>query len=674
MRRVSLVVALLCLSSSVGAQSGAKNGEWRSYAADTGSTRYSPLDQINAANFNKLEVAWRFKTDSLGPRPEYQYEGTPLMIGGVLYATGGSRRAVFALDARTGELLWTHSEQEGARGSAAPRQLSGRGLAYWTDGREERILYVTPGYRLVALNAKTGAPISTFGVNGVIDLKQDDDQVIDLMSGEIGLHATPMVARNVVIVGAAGKTGANPKSFQNVKGYVRGFDVRTGKRLWIFHTIPQQGELGIESWEKESWVYTGNTGVWGQISIDEDLGLAYLPVEMPTGDYYGGHRPGNGLFGESLVAVDLQTGKRKWHYQLVHHGIWDMDIPCAPILTDITINGRAVKAVAQPTKQGVLYVFDRVTGQPIWPIDERPVPQGDVPGEWYSPTQPFPTKPPAYERTGVSTDDLIDFTPELHAEALELVKKYKMGPMFTPPVVSKAEGPIALLTRALAGTNWKGGSYDPETHVAYVYSTGAIGTMGLVPPPAGFSDMRYISGNALTGARLTGGSGSSAGGGRTVAGNAAPAAADAEATPGVSVRGLPLGKPPYGRISAVDLDKGEIKWQIAHGETPDNIKEHPALKGLTIPRTGQSGMAATLVTKTLLISGEPRPTMTSTGRRGAMLRAYDKASGKDIGAVYMPAPEGGAPMTYMLNGKQYIVVAVSGGAYSGELIAYRLPE
>jgi quinoprotein glucose dehydrogenase len=353
-----------------------------------------------------------------------------------------------------------------------------------------------------------------------------------------------------------------------------------------------------------------------------------------------------------------------------------MDIPCAPILADITVNGRTVKAVAQPTKQGVLYVFDRVTGQPIWPIEERSVPKGDVPGEWYSPTQPFPTKPPPYERTGVSTDDLIDFTPELHAEALELVKKYKMGPMFTPPIVSKAEGPLALLTRALAGTNWKGGSYDPELHLAFVYSTGAIGSMGLVAPPAGFSDMRYISGNAVTGARLTGGSGSAAGGGRSVAGSAAAAAAATEADPGggLTVKGLPLGKPPYGRITAIDLDKGEIKWQIAHGETPDNIKNHPALKGLNIPRTGQGGMAATLVTKTLLISGEPRAGMTSTGARGAMLRAYDKGTGKDAGAVYMPAPESGAPMTYMFNGKQYIVLAISGGNYSGELVAFKLPE
>jgi quinoprotein glucose dehydrogenase len=677
--RLVLVLCLLAAGPTpLTAQSGAKNGEWRSYAGDVGSTRFSPLDQINASNFNKLEVAWRFKTDNLGPRPEFQYEGTPLMANGVLYATAGSRRAVVALNPATGEQLWMHSEQEGARGSAAPRQLSGRGLAYWTDGREERVLYVTPGYRLVALNAKTGGLVTTFGKDGIVDLKQDNDQVIDPMSGEIGLHATPMVSGNVVIVGAAGKTGANPKSFQNVKGYVRGFDVRTGKRLWIFHTIPQLGEFGNDTWEKDSWVYTGNTGVWGQISIDEELGMAYLPVEMPTGDYYGGHRPGNGLFGESLVAVDLQTGQRKWHYQFVHHGIWDMDIPCAPILADITINGRTVKAVAQPTKQGVLYVLDRVTGQPIWPIEERPVPKGDVPGEWYSPTQPFPTKPPPYERTGVSTDDLIDFTPELRAEAVELVKKYKMGPMFTPPVVSKQEGPIALLTRALAGTNWKGGSFDPETHVAYVYSTGAIGSMSLVPPPAGFSDMRYISGNVLTGARLTGGSGSAAGGGRSVAGGGAASAEAAGAEGGggggLTVRGLPLGKPPYGRITAIDLDKGEIKWQIAHGETPDNVKNNPALKGLNIPRTGQGGMAATLVTKTLLISGEPRAGMTSTGLRGAMLRAYDKSTGAEVGAVYMPAPESGAPMTYMLDGKQYIVVAISGGAYSGELLALRLPE
>jgi hypothetical protein len=318
-------------------------------------------------------------------------------------------------------MLWMHSEHEGKRGEMAPRQLSGRGLAYWTDGKEERILYVTPGYRLIALNAKTGAIVTGFGRGGVVDLKQDFDQEVDLINGDVGLHATPIVAKDIVIVGAAHLSGMAPVSRKNVKGYVRGFDVRTGKRIWTFHTIPRPGEFGLDTWEKDSWSYTGNTGVWGQMSVDEELGMVYLGVELPTGDYYGGHRPGNGLFGESLVALDLQTGKRKWHYQFIHHGIWDMDVPCAPILTNITVNGRTIKAVAQPTKQSFLYVFDRVTGQPIWPIEERPVEKGDVPGEWYSPTQPFPTKPPAYHRQGVSIDGLIDFTPQLRAEAEKLV-------------------------------------------------------------------------------------------------------------------------------------------------------------------------------------------------------------------------------------------------------------
>src|SRR5262249_26927130 len=298
---VTMTTMALLLRTSASAQSGAKNGEWRAYGADVGNTHHSPLDPINASNFNKLTVAWTFKTDNLGPRPEYQFEGTPLMANGVLYSTVGTRRAVVALDAATGELMWTHSEREGARGAAAPRQLSGRGLAYWSDGREERILYVTPGYRLLALDAKTGVPISAFGKNGVIDLKLDDDQEIDLVNGEVGLHAAPAVAKDVVIVGAAHRSGGVPRGKKNVKGYVRGFDVKTGKRLWIFHTIPLANEYGAETWENDSAAYTGNTGVWGQISVDEELETVYLPVELPTGDYYGGHRPGNGLFGESLV-------------------------------------------------------------------------------------------------------------------------------------------------------------------------------------------------------------------------------------------------------------------------------------------------------------------------------------------------------------------------------------
>ncbi|HTA43756.1 MAG TPA: pyrroloquinoline quinone-dependent dehydrogenase [Bryobacteraceae bacterium] len=654
------VIVLLCGTSRLPAQTGAKNGEWRTYGADLGNTKYSPLDQINSSNFNTLKLAWRFQTENLGPRPEFNMEGTPLMVNGIVYATAGSRRDVVALDAGSGELLWVHSEKEGPRGAAAPRQLSGRGLAYWADGKDERIVYVTPGYRLVALDAKTGTPVPTFGKAGMIDLKLDDDQQIDLVTGEVGLHATPLVAGNTVIVGAAHLAGGEPKSKSNVKGYVRGFDVRTGKRLWIFHTIPKPGEFGYNTWEKDSAEYTGNTGVWAQISVDEDLGMAYLPVELPTGDYYGGHRPGNGLFGESIVAVDLKTGQRKWHYQLVHHGMWDMDIPCAPMLVDITVNGRPVKALAQPTKQSILYVFNRVTGEPIWPIVETPVPKGDVPGEWYSPTQPIPTKPPVYGRNGFSTDDVIDFTPELKAQALKLISKYKIGPLFTPPVVSKPDGPLGTLDIGCCqgGTNWPGGSYDPQTHVLYVYGKTEVTSLGLVPPSPGKSDMNFIRGVAAydIAPQQPAGEG------------AAPAAGS------LTVQGLPIFKPPYGAISAINLDKGEIVWQVPHGETPDNVRNNPALKGINIPRTGRAGNVGIVTTSTLVISGEPGFITNAQGQRGAYLRAYDKATGKDAGAVFMPAGQTGSPMTYMWNGKQYIVIAVGGQGFPAELLAYRLPE
>ena len=656
----------LCLMHStmvpLAGQSGAKNGEWSTYGADLGSTRYSPLDQINRANFSNLEIAWRFKTDNLGPRPEFNLESTPLMVKGVLYAAAGTRRSVVAVDAGSGELLWKFSYNEGKRGEAAPRQLSGRGLAYWTDGRSERIIYVTPGYQMIALDARIGRPVPGFGKDGMVDLKLDDDQKMDLITGEIGLHAAPVVAGNTIIVGAAHLPGSVPKSRRNEKGYVRAFDARTGKRLWIFHTIPLADEYGNETWENNSWTYTGNTGVWGQISVDEELGLVYLPVEMPTGDYYGGHRPGNNLFGSSIVALDLKTGQRKWHYQFIHHDIWDWDTPCAPILVDVTVDGRSIKAVAQPTKQGFIYVFDRATGRPIWPIEERAVPKGDVPGEWYSATQPFPTKPPAFERQGVSIDDLIDFTPELRAEAVKLASLYKLGPIFTPPVVSKWEGPRAMLMlpSTTGGANWQGGSYDPDTGIMYIFSNTGITDIGLVNNPQ-LSDMNFIRGtapnpNAPPPSSTAGGGGGEGGG------------------PALNIQGLPLVKPPYGRITAIDLNKGEMVWQIAHGETPDNIRNHPALKGLKIPRTGRQGRIGTLVTKTLLIAGEGGFFTTPSGQRGAMLRAYDKANGQEVGSVYMPAPQTGSPMTYMLNGKQHIIVSIGGGGYSSEFIAFRLPN
>jgi quinoprotein glucose dehydrogenase len=669
------VVVAMCSTIAADGQTGAVNGEWRTYGGDLASTRYAPLDQINAANFNQLEVAFRFRTESLGPRPEFNFQTTPLMANGVLYLTAGSRRAVVALDAATGEMLWMHSEHEGKRGEAAPRQLSGRGLSYWSDGKEARIIYVTPGYQMVALDAKTGARVPSFGNNGIVDLKLDNDQDMDLITGEIGLHAAPVIAKDIIIVGAAHVEGSQPKSRRNEKGYIRGFDVRTGKRLWIFHTIPRPGEFGNETWLEDSWSYTGNAGVWAQMTVDEALDTVYMGVELPTGDYYGGHRPGNTLFGESLVALDLKTGKRKWHYQTIHHGIWDFDIPCAPILADITVSGKPIKAIALPTKQGWVYVFDRVTGVPVWPIEERAVEKGDVPGETYSPTQPFVTKPPPFERQGVAIDDLIDFTPELRAEAIKLVSRYKIGPLYTPPVVSKWEGPLGtlMLPSNTGGANWQGGSLDPETKILYVFSNTNISAHGLVPPDVKRSDMRYVQGRASDPKAAP----VDVGRGGTPAGAAAAPGAGRGGGGGVSplsVQGLSLVKPPYGRITAIDLNKGDIVWQIAHGDTPDTIRNHPALKGVTIPRTGRTGRIGTLVTKTLIIAGEGGFNTLASGQRGALLRAYDKATGADAGAVPMPAPQTGSPMTYMVNGKQYIAVAIGGTGFPGELLVFKAPE
>ena len=631
--------------------------EWKTYGADLASSRYSPLDQIDADNFSSLQVAWRFKTDSFGPRSETNLEATPLMVGGVVYSVVGSRRSVVALDAATGELLWVHREDEGPRGAAAPRQLSGRGLAYWSDGKSERILYVTPGYRLKALDTKTGQLVGTFGKGGVVDLKLENDQKIDLITGDIGLHAAPVVTKDTIIIGAALREGSAPRSRNNVKGFVRAFDVRSGRRIWTFHTIPMRTEFGADTWENGSAEYTGNNGVWAQMSVDEELGLVYLPVEMPTGDYYGGHRPGNNLFSESLVAVDVKTGARKWHYQFIKHGIWDWDLPCAPILADVTIDGKPRKIVAQPTKQAWLYVFDRATGEPIWPIEERPVEQSAVPGEKTSRTQRFVTKPPPFDRQGVTIEDLIDFTPELRAEAVTFVARYKIGPIFTPIVVSRWEGPFTtlMLPNATGGANWPGGSYDPETKRLFVYSKTDPSSHGLIPGDQANpkSDMAWVGGRARNP-------------------EAAPGAGAGAPVP-LRIQGLPLIKPPYGRITAIDLNQGVIAWQVAHGETPDEIRNHPMLKGLTIPRTGRPGFIGTLATKSLVVAGEPGMFTTPSGERGAMLRAYDKQTGREVGAVYLPAPQTGSPMTYRRDGRQFLVVAIGSAQYGAEFVAFTLP-
>ena len=674
MRKVLAVatVAWVVFGAS-GASSHAQNGrtsgpiiEWPTYGGNLSSHRYSAADQITKDNFNQLQLAWRLKTDFLGPRPDTLYSATPLLIDRVLYTTAGTRRAAVALNAATGEMLWMHTEDEGARGENSPRIGAGRGLAYWagTNGADRRVIYVTPGYRMLALNAQTGVPIPSFGRDGAVDLKLEDDQDVNLDTTELGLNATPLIVGDVIVVGAAHRPGASPRTMRNAKGYVRGYDVRTGKRLWIFHTIPRPGEFGYDTWLEGSAEYNGNTGVWAQMSADADLGLVYVPVEMPTGDYYGGNRPGNTLFGESLVALDYKTGRRKWHYQTVHHGVWDYDLPCAPILFDMRVSGRTIKALAQPTKQAFLFVLNRETGEPIWPIEERPVPQSNVPKERTSPTQPFPTKPAPFDMQGITENDLMDLTPALKAEALEVVKRYRIGPLFTPPVVSSLEGPLATLQMPadVGGANWPGGSMDPENNFLYIHSHTAVFLNGLVPANPAQSDMGYVSGQARAGGAGPG----AAGGGR--------AAGPGPGRGGATVQGLPLVKPPYDRITAYDMNTGDIVWQKAHSSTPDNIKNHPALKGLNLPRTGQPGRTfiGVLTTKTLLIAGEGGVHTNEAGKRVALLRAYDKRTGADAGAVEMPDKQTGSPMTYQIDGKQYIVLAVSGND-GAELLAYALP-
>jgi quinoprotein glucose dehydrogenase len=628
---------------------GAQGGQWPTYGGDLGSTRYAALDQIDASNFGKLEVAWRFGVANLGPTPEYVFQSTPLVVDGVLYTTGGTRRAVTALDAATGEQLWVYSLNEGQRGLDAPRKLSGRGLAFWQKGRDKRVLFVTPGYQLVAVDATTGRPAPSFGRNGIVDLRDTLDQGRGWDVKQIGTNSPPTVVGDVVLVGAAHTPFAPASQPNNVIGYVRAFDAATGKLLWTFHTVPRRGEPGFETWLEGSALEgggAGNAGVWATISADPQLGLAYLPVESPYGDMYGGLRPGANLYGESIVAVDLKTGKPRWHFQTSHHPLWDYDIPTAPILVDAVKDGKSVKALAQATKQGLLFVLNRETGEPIWPIPEVAVPRGNVPGEWYSPTQPIP--PLRYGHQGVAIDDLIDFTPQLRAEAEAIVAKHRIGPIYTPAVPFDPNGPLSTLM-VMGGSNWPGGAFDPESQIVYVTASVGVNSMTIC---------RYAEGSPMPHGICLGPDRGLFGGVRDV-----------------SVRGLPLLKPPYGTIAAFDLTSGEKIWEIPNGETPAAIKNHPALAGVTVGRTGRAGQPpGALATKTLLIVAEPGYGPTPNGVRGSMLRAYDKRTGREVAALQLPAPQTGSPMTYQLNGRQYLVIAVGGGAYPGELVAYRVPE
>ena len=698
---VSLSLPISDSTPAAAASVSPVKSDWTTYGADLASTRYSPLDQVNKDNFGKLQIAWRLNTNNLGPNPDRLYASTPLMVNGILYTTAGTARTVVAMNPGTGQMLWLYQLDEGDRGQFAPRRGAGRGLSYWSspDGKDRRIIYVTPGYQMIALDAKTGRPVETFGKKGIVDLKLEDDQKLDSIRAVVGLNATPLVAGDVVVVGAAHASAGNPQGAPSAIGYIRGFDVKTGKRLWIFHTIPRKGEFGYETWLDGSAERNGNLGGWAQMSADLELGLVYVPLEMPAADYYGVNRPGSHLFSESLLALDLKTGVRKWHYQTVHHGLWDYDLPCAPMLYEMVQNGRTIKVLAQPTKSAFLFVLNRATGAPIWPIEERAVPQSDVPGEKTSPTQPFPTKPPPFDRQGVTNDDLIDLTPELRAAALEVAKNYKMGPLFTPPGLARPGGPQAtlMLPMDVGGANWPGGSFDPETNRLYIHSHTTVFSLPNVPVDLAMPGPKNTAAilrpatepgedEEGTPPRAGGGRGGAApgpggpagfGGGRGFGGRGGPGGGGG-GRGGTNVQGLPLIKPPYDRITAYNMNTGEILWQKAHSSTPDEIKNNPALRGLNLPRLGQPGRTfiGVLTTKTLVIAGEGGVHTNSKGEQVALLRAYDKTTGEDIpGEINMPGKQTGSPMSYLYNGKQYIVVAVTtnGANGGGELIAYALP-
>lgn len=614
-------------------------GSWLQHRGDYASTNYSPLDQINRENVKDLKIAWRWKTDNFGPTPEYYFKSTPLMVNGILYTTAGQSRTVAAIDGESGETLWTFRYDEKERKTSVPRQNSGRGVAYWSSPEKgnDRVIYITPGFQLIALDAESGQLISDFGDKGVVDLKKGLGPSLDPLKSTIGSTSPPIIVNDVIIMGATFPVGLAPPSKNQDRGDIMGYDVKTGKQLWIFHTIPQKGEEGIETWENESWKYTGNAGAWAPLTADPELGYVYLPLEAATGDFYGGHRPGNNLYSQSLVCLDVKTGKKIWHYQLVHHDIWDYDLPAPPILADITVDGKKIKAVVQVTKQAFAFVFDRVTGKPVWPIEERPVPKSDVKGEWTSPTQPFPTKPAAFDRQGYSDDILVDFTPEIKKEALKIVSQYKKGPLYTPISIfdpGKTMGTL-MLPDAVGGANWQGGVLDPETGILYVSSSSVLRPMSLEASPH-LPDMDYV---AFLGSSRIG------------------------------PHGLPLVKPPYGRITAINLNSGNHVWMIPNADTPDWVKNIPALKGIDIPRTGLPDRVGMLVTKTLLFAGEGSGLYVSDGGGGNKFRSYDKATGAILSEIELPANQSGIPMTYSINGKQYIVVAVGAVGHPGELVA-----
>jgi quinoprotein glucose dehydrogenase len=740
-------------------------GEWRYWGADAWSTRYSPLDQINATNFNQLQVAWQFNAGLLGGEPGEYYRTTPLFANGRLFTVATLRRTALALNPATGEQLWKWEPEEGIRYQKAVRQFAGRGLAYWTDGREERVIIVTPGYHLALLDAKTGKPDPKFGKEGVVDLMDglgfplvpiavDDDLPfrisdtqpyrkakpgetwdpvkkagadgtvgIDPDQGQIAASSPAIVVNDVIIVGNSSIHGYYPTKLHNLPGFIRGFDIHTGKQLWKFNLIPQAGEFGADTWTNGSKWGTegvGKNDAWAPYSADPELGLVYIPVGMPLMDEYGGHRPGNNLFGTSLIAIDVKTGKRKWHFQLVHHDIWDYDCPMSPNLMDVTVNGRPRKIVAQTTKQGWIYAFDRATGEPIWPMPELGVLQSDVPGEQTSATQPIPSKPAPYAQQGLLESDLIDYTPEIKAAALALAKQCRMGPYFIPG--SATDGSSALKCSwyapgAAGGVNIdSGAAVDPETGMIYVGSQSGLSTItlqkdpcsefryssvhdscgqqGALPPPPGYVAPAVGGRGARGGGGGAGAGAGAGGGGGAAAGGAAAAAAGFQTRGGNSTLGMGGGGggaaavsiakvKEMGGITAYNMNTGDKSWWIPDGgydpapvptarDANGQVVPDPLFAGVTLPLKPARGLAEVITTKTLVVYG--------TGRSGGpaaappQLYAVDKATGKQVGAVQIPARTSAVPMTYLYQGKQYIVFATTSQQGSTtSLVALTLP-
>jgi len=690
-------------------------GEWRYWGADAWSTRYSVLDQIDASNFANLQVAWQWNAGALGS-DEY-YRTTPLYANGRLFTVATTHRIAVAIDPGTGKTLWKYGIDEGIRWQKAPRQFAGRGLSYWTDGTNERVIVVTPGYHLLSIEAKSGVPDPKFGRQGVVDLMEglgyplvplavddsgpliiseaaparkarpgekwdpvkkigaDGTMGIDPANGEIANSSPAIVVGDVIVVGNSSIHGYFPLHKHNIPGFIRGFDVHTGKQLWKFDLIPQPGEYGADSWKAGSKI--GNDGVgkndaWATYSADPELGLVYIPVGMPLIDEYGGHRPGNNLYSSSVVAIDVKTGKRRWHYQFVHHDIWDYDVPMAPNLLDVTVNGQPRKILAATTKQGFVYTLDRVTGEPIWPIVETPVLQSEVPGEQTSPTQPIPSRPAPYSQQGLVESDVIDYTPAIRDSAMKLAKRCRMGPYFIPAALADGSGASGFRCAwyapgASGGVNIDGGTAaDPETGRIYVGGQSGLSTTQVQKDPC--SEFRYSSPHnscGLLGALP-------APPGYVSQAGASPGLGFEARANGTTIGGVSILKPKqFGGVTAYDMNSGDKIWWVPNGISTPVTTNDPLFVGVSLPPQPGRGQAQIIATKTLVIYG--------TGRSGGPPRppyhlyAVDKASGKQVGEVQIPAKTTAVPMTFMHQGRQYIVFATGAGEHTA-LVALTLPK